>query len=356
MESNDVSLNHIRDICQLKELRPLGLIHAFMGEQIPFGIDSNAISKFTYGNIKSDYPTRKFENAGKMKQIIEFLCDEADSSGFVKETKDKIRKLLEDDQRVMDNHNALFSLNLCTNPNPTPEMKKQFNRLKHSIDVLNAHNTLDSITYAMFLLVMVAVLQDRIIEVSKIYDLSYIKETNPAFKDLLIFRENGAGYLEDGMNLFPNIKSIDLAFHSGADWLGDDDDKYEILEKIGAQDLNLRVLVNNEEAIGLLCKYMRHPSKKDKYRGFGQYIMSWKEFEKKYPGTIEVRVSKLPLMHRMYLVRSQEEGKGIANVTFYTYGTELRKKSARVCFGIDSPEYKVFAQEFDFLWEQAKNN
>lgn len=146
-----------------------------------------------------------------------------------------------------------------------------------------------------------------------------------------------------------NIQSIDMAFHAGAHWRRDSD-KVDLLAEIIDKQLTLRVLVNSSQVAEQVCSHMRQPLKK--YVGMDNCVSEWMELQDMYPSFVHVRVSRVPLMHRTYLIRC-DDGSGAVNVKYYTYGNYTPEKDFRLCFDSDLPEYTLYADEFEYLWRQA---
>ena len=145
-----------------------------------------------------------------------------------------------------------------------------------------------------------------------------------------------------------DIKCVCMAFHAGAGWRNDSE-MLDILAAMLNKKIKIRVLVNSPEAAESVCNFMKQPLKK--YVSFKKSIEDWKEIEADYPQQIEVRIVKVPLMHRVYL--AQRENDGAVNVKYYGYGSYNTNKDFRMCFGSDQREYSIYSEEFEFLWNMA---
>lgn len=146
-----------------------------------------------------------------------------------------------------------------------------------------------------------------------------------------------------------DIESVCMAFHAGAEWRSDPD-KVELLQCILEKGIKLRVIVNSAESADVICKHMQQPLKR--YVGIDRCADEWLELQKLYPETVQVRVSNLPIIHRIYLLR-KADATGIVNVKYYTYGNYKPAKDFRLSFTSDDPTYALYAEEFEYLWKQA---
>ncbi len=147
-----------------------------------------------------------------------------------------------------------------------------------------------------------------------------------------------------------NIQCIDMAFHAGADWRRDSD-KVDILTNIFEKNLTLRILVNSTETVSTVCSHMAQPLKK--YVGFDDCVEEWIELMKLYPNAVNVRVADVPLLHRLYIFRGENEG--FINVKYYTYGNYMPEKDLRMTFDNSRTEYKLYTEEFDYIWNKASH-
>lgn len=122
------------------------------------------------------------------------------------------------------------------------------------------------------------------------------------------------------------------------------------MTRIAEKKTPLRVIVNEADVIENVCAHMRQPLKK--YVGFKSSIDEWKEIEALYPGSVSVRIANVPLFHRLYIIRN-EDGTGAVNIKYYTYGSYNTEKDVRQCFSTPSREYRLYAEEFDYIWDHA---
>lgn len=141
---------------------------------------------------------------------------------------------------------------------------------------------------------------------------------------------------------------VDMAFHAGAEWR-QVSAKVKLLNQILESGFKLRVLVNGAETVGDLTESMRQPLKK--YRGYDESIEDWYELMALYPTTLEVRVSTVPLLHRMYIIHGNFDG--AVNIRYYTYGNHIPDKDFCLNFEMGSKEYELYYGEFEYLWSNS---
>jgi hypothetical protein len=124
----------------------------------------------------------------------------------------------------------------------------------------------------------------------------------------------------------------------------------DILTGLIQNNIPLRIIINSAPAAESVCSHMRQPLKK--YVGFDHSIAEWLELAATYPQTVQVRICHVPLMHRTYLVR-RKDGTGAANIKYYTYGNFKPVNDFRRSFASQQPEYRIYTEEFDYLWEHS---
>lgn len=142
---------------------------------------------------------------------------------------------------------------------------------------------------------------------------------------------------------------VDMAFHAGNEWR-QISNKVDILNHILSRGMKLRVLANKSEDVYAITRSMTQPLKK--YRTYEECLADWYELAVAYPEMVELRVPKVPLLHRIYLVRGN--GTGAVNVKYYTYGNYTPNKDFRLTFESGSPEYELYCGEFEYLWQNAE--
>ena len=142
---------------------------------------------------------------------------------------------------------------------------------------------------------------------------------------------------------------VDMAFHAGNEWR-QVSDKVEILTYILEKKIKLRVLANTSEDVYEITRSMTQPLKK--YRSYEECLADWNELAVLYPETVEVRIPKVPLLHRIYIVRGNTDG--AVNVKYYTYGNHTPDKDFRLTFEYGRKEYELYCGEFEYLWNNSE--
>ncbi|MBR5273165.1 MAG: toll/interleukin-1 receptor domain-containing protein [Clostridia bacterium] len=145
------------------------------------------------------------------------------------------------------------------------------------------------------------------------------------------------------------LVSVDMAFHSGSEWHRNTE-MVDSMSQLISMDCKIRVIINSPESVETVCEHMKQPHKK--YVKFETNIEEWREFASENPDNVFVRVLDLPLLHRIYIVRG--ENGGSANIKYYSYGNYTPDKDFRLSFDSPSPEYKLYQEEFEYLWNIAK--
>ena len=142
---------------------------------------------------------------------------------------------------------------------------------------------------------------------------------------------------------------VDMAFHAGNEWR-QTSNKVDILNHILIHGIKLRILANKSEDVYTITRSMTQPLKK--YRSYEACLLDWYELAVSYPDIIELRVPKVPLLHRIYLIRGNKSG--AVNIKYYTYGNYTPEKDFQLTFEAGSPEYELYSGEFEYLWNNAE--
>lgn len=176
-----------------------------------------------------------------------------------------------------------------------------------------------------------------------------IRESKEARADTI--PGGAAEFFTYGLEHTLNVQSIDMAFHGGAEWRRNSD-KVKLLTDIINKKITLRVLINSSETVSAVCSHMAQPLKK--YVGFDNCVEDWRELAEAYPESVKVRVADVPLLHRLYIVRG--ENGGFVNIKYYTYGNYTPDKDFRMTFDDSGMEYKLYTEEFDYIWKNASHD
>lgn len=181
--------------------------------------------------------------------------------------------------------------------------------------------------------------------------IGYLKDVEPTDGSEPVSRipAEAVSYFGRVRNAPERTACVCMAFHAGADWRRSPE-KVAMLQYFLEHKIPLKVLVNGAEAAELVCSHMRQLLKR--YVGLDDCVREWLELGAAFPELIHVRVCQVPLLHRIYAVRNVD-GTGDVNIKYYTYGNYVPAKDHRVCFGSDEPEYRMYMEEFEHLWERC---
>ena len=109
-------------------------------------------------------------------------------------------------------------------------------------------------------------------------------------------------------------------------------------------------MANKSADVYTITRSMTQPLKK--YRSYEECLSDWYELAVSYLDIVELRVPKVPLLHRIYLIRGNMSG--AVNIKYYTYGNYTPDKDFRLMFEAGSPEYELYSEEFEYLWKNAE--
>lgn len=157
-------------------------------------------------------------------------------------------------------------------------------------------------------------------------------------------------YFTGGIRPSENVKTIDMAFHAGAEWftsiaLND------LLDEIVSRGIPLRVLLNDPVTSEQIAQHMRHQRKI--YIDFKVCIRNWEDLKNNYPETVDVRSVDIPILRRYYSFHMKDAGMDTVNVKHYTYGNARPDKNFQSIFYYNSPYFLLYRDEFKYLWEHA---
>lgn len=128
-----------------------------------------------------------------------------------------------------------------------------------------------------------------------------------------------------------SIESIDVAFHAGAPWIQTTGNMINIFAEILERKIPMRVLINTSETAESIGKYMRNPATKyDSFEELQQYIKIKKE-----DGEMKSEYDRIYVKY--YVYRNYDPQK--------IFGHELNSSSEY---------YKMYQEEFEFLWSKSK--
>lgn len=151
-----------------------------------------------------------------------------------------------------------------------------------------------------------------------------------------------------------SIKGIDMAFHAGAAWLRAGKQK-EILDTIIRRKIPTRILVNTPEAAESIAKHMR--DEYALYFPFEQVVKLWGKYAAEHRDFLEVRVCPVPLMRVYHNITFHEDPEQNTydrmHIKYYIYQNMVLDNSFEHELSSYSKYYKLYRNEFDFLWNAA---
>jgi len=166
------------------------------------------------------------------------------------------------------------------------------------------------------------------------------------------YRSDGEGFIEDVLDSGLSVTTGCFMFHAGADWFKEVP-RRDKLERIVSSGIKLRVLLNTKEAAMILAQHMTHPGLR--YTSFEDSISDWIGFSKDNPEQVEVRISSIPILRRMYMFSGDDSKHQIMRVSYYTYqGMDVKKNCCQILSAEQNKEYfTLYQNEFEYLWDKA---
>lgn len=165
-----------------------------------------------------------------------------------------------------------------------------------------------------------------------------------------VFRSGDTVEFFNGVIGQNGLTGLDMAFHAGAAW-HTDDDKLNIISAIAERGIPVRILVNTPQAAEVVARHMRRHRKR--YTTFAEAIADWKNFAADFPN-MQVRVCSIPLLHIYYAFHMEPRDQNLIWVKYYTYGNYQIDKNFMQVFFPSSEHYKLYREEFEFLWNQSE--
>lgn len=205
-------------------------------------------------------------------------------------------------------------------------------------------------------LLLGALLRKQVCKLMNVYDPDFSMKLVPSITNVGdIPISSSVKFIRSAINKLEEvgetIKTVCMVFQSGKDWFNNDE-KIDLLVNtlINEKNVDLQILVNSsDDAVDSITESMRNPDKD--YLGFNYWVQKWKARSEKYRGKMEVRVSPLPLLRRMYLIKGNMNG--LMNVKYYTYNNTNQDKNFSCNFRSGTTEYDLYDKEYKYLWENA---
>ena len=151
------------------------------------------------------------------------------------------------------------------------------------------------------------------------------------------------------------ISGIDLAFHAGDPWLIPGE-RNDLLIKKKKKGIPLRVVINAVDTAENIGQHMR--DKTALYIPFATVREQWKKLVELYPDNLEVRECEIPLIHVLHSIKFIDENTnnqhGEIHIKYYAYHNVRVDKTFQHEINSGSKYYKLYCDEFEFLWENSK--
>lgn len=181
---------------------------------------------------------------------------------------------------------------------------------------------------------------------------NFLKNTNPA-KPKITATEFFKYNIETRTDMIP--REVDAAFHVGSPWLMHGPKNTLFINSL-KRGIRWRVLINTVEAAESIGQHMRDDDVW--YTPFHEMHSQWKKLATKYSDVLEVRECRIPLIHVHHCIKLQnaETGKshGEMHIRYYAYNNTRPDNAFEHELSESSKHYKMYSDEFEFLWEQSE--
>ena len=179
--------------------------------------------------------------------------------------------------------------------------------------------------------------------------ISFDKEKNKKNSATGDHTDNTLTYFHKTISQSKEIESIDCAFQSGALWLTDAARTYLLTELINSK-VKINVLIASFDPTEHIENNVRYTKE-----FFHTLHAMWNIFGKKYPKYVEIRVSPVPLIHNYYCFNMKDNLKNTMRLNFYTRHNPYIDKNPVYYYDVSSEYYKLFKDEFSYLWDISDN-
>ena len=150
-------------------------------------------------------------------------------------------------------------------------------------------------------------------------------------------------YILSCLNNEKNIDNICMAFHSGWDWLKENE-KNQLIELINERGITLRVIVNHRDAIRKIAKTMCDPKMAKHYLGFNEGIKKWNDLAIDLEN-FEFRISDYPIFRKIYII-NYKDGTSEARMRDYVYDYATEYDEVAIHLTHNDSSLHIFQQEF----------
>lgn len=341
-EVNRITLNTIKEQISPESRQPVYLSMLFPPELKDF--DSTHLLDFIYdteditlrntrttfanGNVtrQHDKQTYSRANQNKLALIANYLRQEGAAAGWIRHLAAQFPLL---------DHGVLARM-----------LPADADRYPEAFSALLTRTVRDGETAHLFLLMLLwAVFGERITMAESIFP----KEAAAAALPVSAEAEppGRKEFCDAAFRTVPEIQSVDFAFHKGDFWLLDST-RIEFLHSLIDKKIHLHVLVDLVEPSRLISSHMEHS--KRFVLPHEMVLQYWREFQSRNPEYVHVRFSPVPVLRNYCCFESADPQQSVMRLTFYSYGHKNFKEYYVVCPPVDSKPYRIFHEEFQYLW------
>ncbi|HAG14595.1 MAG TPA: hypothetical protein DCG49_12165 [Ruminococcus sp.] len=208
-------------------------------------------------------------------------------------------------------------------------------------DAIYAANQPQHVYRLILLLLLWAIFGERIGEVNGIFAVQHPESAR--YQQI-----STTEWLHRNMHDLQALNGLDMAFHSG-DTLLSHTDRIDILLKLIRNGVKLRVLTDGGMSAEEMSPHMRHSDRFILTKE--QRIAYWCAFQERYPDSVEVRTSNLPILRNYFQFHAISPAQAAMRVGFYTYGNGYVEENFYLYPEADTHFYHLFENEFRYLWE-----
>lgn len=156
-------------------------------------------------------------------------------------------------------------------------------------------------------------------------------------------------YFRSNMNDISCVKSVDMVFHSGFEWIMGEN--VGLIDQLLAAGVHIRIMINTTKALNSIAQYMKQ--EKRYYPKHKDTITGWKSIAANHPEQVEIRLSSIPFLRRYYSFHMEDATKDTICIKHYTYGNGKMSNNLQELIAPGSRYFVLFRNEFEFLWDRA---
>ena len=149
-----------------------------------------------------------------------------------------------------------------------------------------------------------------------------------------------------------DIQSIEMAFHGGTKWIIDDD-RVRLLLFLLKKDIDIYIIVNDETPQEYVFEHLREDGRT--YIPLNENFKLWKDYQKRLPTTLHVKVSQAPLFRKYAAINMKVKEYSVIYTSFYTYNNPYIEINYTKIFEYNSKYFDIFKNQFAYLWSKASD-